>query len=144
MPSRVNKLTQSRDIVGHLKAIFAGHGIPEQLRSDNGPQFNSTEFAQFAKEWGFQHNTTSPKFPQANGEVKRAVKTVKSTLKKEKDPAKALLAYKSTPLACGFSPAILFMGRRLQTSIPTFNTNLTPKWPDMEKLKVREAEMKAK
>ena len=109
----------------------------QMARSDNGPQFNSAEFAQFAKEWGFHHNTTSPKFPQTNGEVERAVKTVKSTLKKEKDPAKALLAYKSTPLACGFPPAILLMGRRLQTSIPTFNTNLTPKWPDMEKLKVR-------
>ena len=73
-----------------LKAILPA--IPEQLRSDNGPQFNSAEFAQFAKEWGFHLNTTSPKFPQANGEVERAVKTVKSVLKKEKDSAKALLA----------------------------------------------------
>ena len=140
----LHKSTQSRDIVGHLKPIFARHGIPEQLRSDNGPQFNSAEFAQFAKEWGFHHNTTSPKFPQANGEVVRAVKTVKSILKKEKDPAKALLTYRSTPLTCGFSPAELLMGRRLRISIPTFHTNLTSKWPDMEKLKAREADIKAK
>lgn len=142
--TNMHKSIQSTNIVGAMKAIFARHGIPEELRSDNGPQFASAEFSHFAKEWGFKHNTTSPRFPQANGEVERAVKTVKSILKKEKDPAKGLLAYRSTPLACGYSPAELLMGRRLRTTLPTFHTQLTPKWPDMEKLHEREADFKAK
>ena len=140
----LQKSTQSTDIVRALKAIFARHGIPEELRSDNGPQFSSAEFTQFSKEWGFKHNTSSPRFPQANGEAERAVKTVKSILKKEKDPAKALLAYRSTPLTSGFSPAELLMGRRLRTSIPTLHLNLVPKWPDIENFKERQAEIKAK
>ncbi|XP_068675566.1 uncharacterized protein [Montipora foliosa] len=99
--------TNSNDLLRALKSIFARHGISEQVRSDNGPQFDTAEFSYFAKEWGFKNSTSSPRFPQANGEVERGVRTVKNLLTKEKDPAKALLAYRSTPLACKFSPAQL-------------------------------------
>ena len=37
--------TTSPDIVVHLKSMFARHGIPDQLVSDNGPQFLSNAFA---------------------------------------------------------------------------------------------------
>ena len=74
----------------------------------------------------------------------RAVKTTKSRLKKEKDPTKGLLAYRSTPLTCGYSPSELLMGRKLRNTIPTFHTVLNPSWPDMEKLHEREAESKEK
>ena len=53
----LHKLNTSRDIVEVLKVIFARHGILEQLRFGNGLQFNSAEFAQFAKEWVLHHNT---------------------------------------------------------------------------------------
>ena len=57
--------------------MFARHGIPEVLRSDNSPQYVSHEFAEFAKAYGFQHITSSPRFPQSNGEAERMVKTIK-------------------------------------------------------------------
>ena len=63
-------------------------------------RYASAEFTHFAKEWGFKHTTSSPGFPQPNGEAERVVETTKSLLKKEKDPSKGLLAYRSTPLAC--------------------------------------------
>ena len=110
----------------HLSRLFARHGIPEQVRSDNGPQFDSAEFSYFAKEWGFKHRPSSPRFPQANGEVEWGVKTVKNLLTKEKDPAKALVAYCSTPLACKFSPAQLLMERQIRNSVPLFHTQLNP------------------
>ena len=75
------------------------------MRSDNGPQFDSTELSYFAKEWEFKHSTSSPRFSHANGEVERGFRTVKNLLTKEKDTAKALRAYRSTPLTCKFSPA---------------------------------------
>ena len=106
--------TSSFAVIEALKTIFARHGIPDELRTDNGPQYHSDEFTQFAKVWGFQHTTSSPRFPQSNGETERAVRTVKDILRKEKDPAKALLAYRSTPLASGYSPAQLLMERNIK------------------------------
>ena len=88
----------SEAVIVHLKSIFARHGIPTTVMSDNGPQYSSYLFSQFAREHGFQHITISPHFPQSNGEAERAVKTVKNLLKKSKDPDLALLAYRAKPL----------------------------------------------
>ena len=61
----VHKLTTttSKNIINSLKTAFACHGIPETLRTDNGPQFNSIEFTEFAKQYDFTHTTSSPHFP---------------------------------------------------------------------------------
>ena len=130
-----------------VDAIYNGRlhtSLPRQLkknklRNDNGPQFDSAEFSYFAKEWGFKHSTFSPRFPQANGEVERGVRTMKNLLTKEKDPAKALLTYRSTPLACKFSPAQLLMGRQIRNSVPLVHTQLNPQWPDLDNLRTRES-----
>ena len=65
----------SREVIRALKSIFARHGIPEMVRSDNGPQYDSAEFIKFAKDWSFHHVTSSPRFPQSNGAVERAIQT---------------------------------------------------------------------
>ena len=49
--------------------LFARHGIPQELVTDNGPQYSSREFSKFAENFGFIHTTSSPKFPQSNGEA---------------------------------------------------------------------------
>ena len=139
----MQKTIKSHEVIRALKAIFARHRIPEEVRSDNGPLYASAEFTSFAKEWGFRHTTSSPCFPQPNGEVERPVQTVKSLLKKEKDAAKGLLAYRSTNLACRYFPSELLMGRKLRT-IPTFYSNLYPCWPDMNVFREREVESKEK
>ncbi|XP_061178378.1 uncharacterized protein K02A2.6-like [Saccostrea echinata] len=59
--------TMSKTVIQTLKALFARYGIPDTLVSDNGPQFASTEFQQFAREWEFCHVNSSPKYPQRNG-----------------------------------------------------------------------------
>ena len=48
-------------------------------------------------------------YPQSNGEIERAVETVKGLLQKSKDPYWAILAYRSTLLEQGYSPAELLM-----------------------------------
>ena len=110
-----------------LKEIFAVHGIPDVIMSDNGPQFSSASFLQFAKTYGFIHTTSSPRYPQANGEAERAVRTIKGLLKKNTDPYLSLLMYRSSPLQNGLSPSELLMGRKLKTTLPILPSNLHPK-----------------
>ena len=81
-----------------LKNIFARHGIPEIVRSDNGPQYSSHEFAAFAKAYQFQHITSSPLFPQSNSQAERMVQTIKKLFRKSDDIYQGLLSYRSTPL----------------------------------------------
>lgn len=110
----------SGNTILHLKSIFSRNGIPDKLISDNGPQFACENFRAFSKDYGFVHTTTSPHFPQANGQIERTVQTVKQLLRKSSDPYKAILAYRNTAIdMLGKSPAQLFFNRRLKTDLPT-------------------------
>ena len=50
-----------------LKELFAEHGIPEEIWSDNRLQFASHLFAEFTKNWNIKHSTFSPRNPRSNG-----------------------------------------------------------------------------
>jgi len=139
--AQLNQLTSSA-VITKLKSIFAHHGIPQTVVSDNGPQYDSAEFQQFANVYGFQHAPTSPLHASANGEVERSVQTVKRLLKGSPDPYLALLSYRATPLANGFSPAELCFGRQVRTTVPTLQCNLLPKTPNQEALRTKEGEMR--
>ena len=116
----MNESKRGSEVVRRLKSIFSRHDIPERVRSDNGPPFDSGEHAKFASAWGFSVSTSCPMFPRSNGETEHAVQTAKSILKKEKHQAKALLAYRFTSLACGYSPAQLLIGRNVRSTVPAF------------------------
>ena len=96
-----------------MKFIFSRFGIPEEFRSDNGPQYNSVEVEEFAREWRFMHNPSSSKYPQRNALAERTVQTVKNLLTKAKkagrDPYLAMLEYRTTPVDGFASPAQLLM-----------------------------------
>ncbi|XP_037528756.1 uncharacterized protein K02A2.6-like [Rhipicephalus sanguineus] len=121
--------TTALAVINAIKSVFARHGIPRLVRRTNGPQFAAKEFSAFAKSYGFCHVTSSPHFPQSNGEVERMVRTVKDLLRKANDPYLALLAYRDTPGVNGASPAQLLVGRRLQTRLPKTSHLLEPAWP---------------
>ena len=100
--------TTSSAVICVLDELFTTHGIPSTLVSDNGPQFSAAKFAEFARQSGFYHRTSSPKFAQSNDEAERAVQTAKNPIRKNPhDLNAALLAYRSTPLANGYSPSQL-------------------------------------
>ena len=77
----VRKIPQSQcnaaKMISILKELFAKHGIQESLHSDNGPQFASTLFAEFATDWNFDHCTSAPTNPHSNGQAEAAVKIIK-------------------------------------------------------------------
>ena len=125
--------TTSTKVIGALKSVFARHGIPEEVVSDNGPQFASNEMKEFAQHYGFHHCTSSPYYPQGNGHAERAVKTVKNLLSNTEDPWLALLNYRAAPFPwCGLCPAELLFGRRIRTTVPQVETQLTPVWPYLD------------
>ena len=50
------ELDKQEYVIYHIKAQLARYGIPEVIVSDNGSEFSSHEFAEFAREYGFKHN----------------------------------------------------------------------------------------
>ena len=46
----MNKLTSTTaaSVITHLKSIFARHGIPQVVVSDNGPQYSAAAFGEFS------------------------------------------------------------------------------------------------
>ena len=121
-------------VILHMKSMFARHGIPSQIMSDNMP-FASQLFNNFAKEWGIKLTTSSPLYPQSNGQSERAVQTIKNLLKKAseegRDPYLALMAYRNTPVTgMSYSPAQMLMSRSLNTKVPTLPSLLQPKVVD--------------
>ena len=123
--------TSSRKVISHMKSIFSRHGIPELLISDNGPQYASREFTDFAGSYGFTHVTSSPHYPRANGAAERAVQTIKNMFKKEDNPYLAMLAYRTSPQN-KYSPAELLMGRKLRTTVDVHPDLLIPCIPNHE------------
>ena len=136
--------TTSQSIIKSLSSIFARHGIPEELISDNGPQYSSQEFADFARQYNFCHTTSSPHYPQGNGLAERTVKTVKALLSKSSDHCLALLTYRATPFPwCGLSPVELLMGRRVRTELVQLGSQLIPTWSYLEAFQQKNTQFKA-
>lgn len=58
-------------IILRLEKIFAVHGLPVNITSDNRPQFRSEEFECYLVENGISHRKVTPLWAPANGEVER-------------------------------------------------------------------------
>lgn len=52
--AEIIKSTAAKGVLPAMERIFATHGIPETLKSDNGPQFQGQAFRSFAEEKGFK------------------------------------------------------------------------------------------
>ena len=129
----------SKTVIAKMKNIFAHHGVPQLLVTDNGSQFACTEFEKFTSDWNVSHETPSPRYPQANGAAESAVKTAKFILKQD-DPFLALLSYRATPIPeLGASPAELMFGRKIRTTLPVTHRSLSQKPIEEEELRERDA-----
>ena len=114
-----------------MKRNFARHGIPQDCVSVNGPQFDSYEYANFAKEYWLKSTKSSRYHSQenGNGKAESAVKVAKNILKKTRneDPHLALLAYSNTPKkGYTYSLSQMLMSRRLRDTISTLPSQLQP------------------
>ena len=67
-----------------LRGMFATHGIPDVVVSDNGTVFTSDEFGTFMRHNGIRHVKSAPYHPSTNGLAERAMQILKESLKKSK------------------------------------------------------------
>ena len=123
--------TSAEATIQVLRKLFATHGLPEQVVSDNGTAFTSYQFKEFMSKNGIRHSLTSPYHPRSNGLAERAVQTFKSSVKKLDGPmntriSRFLLHYRVTPQSTtGLSPSELLMGRRLRTIMDLAHPDMT-------------------
>ena len=105
--------------IERLKSIFAIHGVPRKIVTDNGLAFVSEEFRLFTSQNGIIHVKSAPYHPSTNGLAERAVQTFKQGLLHQKlgsietKLSCFLFKYRLTPHSTtGSSPAELLLGRR--------------------------------
>ena len=141
--------------ISALRHIFATHGLPEVIASDNGSPFTAAEFENFCKMNGIRHLRTPPFHPSSNGAAERAVALVKAGLSKLASDTIAaglaqrqgrdlqhrldrfLLSYRSTPQSTtGIAPAERLMKRFIRTRLELVKPSLATtieigqaKWP---------------
>ena len=120
---KLSSLTTS-NITQQLRRWFLLFGFPKTIISDNGPQFRS-DFGIFCASFGALHITSSPYFPQSNGQAESAVKSAKYLLIKcldsDQDFQLALSEFRRVPRADKFSPAELMFGFKQRGILPTLD-----------------------
>ncbi|MGH0157174.1 UNVERIFIED_CONTAM: hypothetical protein FKN15_033151 [Acipenser sinensis] len=128
----MNTTTTTRTI-DVLRSLFARAGVPEQLVSDNGPQFTAEEFQIFLKKNGIRHITSAPYHPATNGLAERFVQTLKQAFRAmsaeagslQHKLANFLLAYRNAAhLTTNQTPAMMFMGRNLRSRLDLLKPNI--------------------
>ena len=124
---QILKSVTSANILAWLDEVFATHGYPYQIKSDNTSYFTSREFPSTLKSWGVELKTVTEYWPQANGQVEHfnqgLLKHILTATATNKDWRKTLPTmlrkYRSTPYqTTQATPAQLLMHRELRTKIP--------------------------
>ena len=112
----VMQSTTTEKVIDRLAYTFCRHGLPNTIKSDNGPQFKSHEFREYCEQHGIIHQKVTAKWAQANGEVERQNQSLlkrSQIAQAENMPWRAelrkyLTAYRSIPHnTTGRSPAEL-------------------------------------
>ena len=126
----IMKSTTTSDVIKRLDESFTRYGIPDEVVSDNGPQFVSAEFSGFCSRMGIKHRKVTPLWPRANGEVERFNRVLNKYVKSrvvenlswQTGLNAFLYAYRVTPhCSTGASPMELMLNRRVRDKIPGFS-----------------------
>jgi len=107
--------------------VFCYFGLPEQLHSDQGAQFQSQLLSDLCRVWGVNKSRTIPYHPQGNGVVERTNRVLGDSLRslllgrgqEEWDVVlpQVMRAYRDTPpTSTGETTNLLMLGR--ETRVP--------------------------
>jgi len=107
-----------------VREIISRHGVPSEIHTDQGRNFESKLFLELAELLGMKKTRTTALHPQSDGQVERQHQTIINYLAKfiaenQKDWDQwipmFLLAYRSSKHeTTGVTPAELYLGRDLQ------------------------------
>ena len=110
-----------------MNQFIARFGVPRQLYTDKGTQFESKLFHELAKRLGIDKTRTTAMHPQSDGMVERLNRTIEETLSKfvarhqrdwDKHVYFVLMAYRSSVHeSTGFSPSLLMLGREIELPV---------------------------
>ena len=123
--------TSSKATIPKLDAIFARQGVPDVVKTDNGPPFHGHEFARFSAYLGFTHRRVTPLWPRANGEVERLNRTLGKVIRTAESEGvswkqqlyKFLRQYRATPHSTtNVSPSEALNSRKLKCELPELQT----------------------
>jgi transposase InsO family protein len=78
----VLRSSSSSEIISNLRKWFSQFGMPENLLSDNGTPFVSSEMHLFLQSIGVHHLRSANFHPQSNGCIERFHRTLKTRLKR--------------------------------------------------------------
>jgi len=126
----------AKQVISAFLEMWQHSGYPVQLRTDNGPQFNSNIFRKFCEKKGVRWNPSTPHFPSSNGHAEVNVKKVKGMISKlgcdteDEKFTDAILELHNTPNENGFSPNQIVFGCNVRSMVP-YLANFTKKWRDM-------------
>ena len=114
-----------------LRAIFATHGLPERIVTDNGTVFTSEEFEKFLHQNGIAHTQTAPYHPASNGLVEHAVQTFKQGIKRLHEGTVQLRltclveVQTHTATTMGRSPTELLLGRQPRSQLDLLHPDVS-------------------
>lgn len=116
--------TSAANVIRELRKLFATHGLPDVVVSDNGSAFTSAEFRQFLARNRIRQALVAPYHPSSNGQAERFVQETKKSLKKLKGKDVELsltrFLFQQHMLPCtatGKSPAELLFCRQLKSAL---------------------------
>ena len=144
--------TTAKETIRAMEKMFAEHGTPESMKTDNGPPFQSLEFKEFCAEKGFNHHRVTPLWPEGNGQVENFMRNIKKIASiahcTGKDWRRELFiflgAYRATPhVVTGISPHRMMTSRDPRTKLPQIPVDT----PDLHKTVLKrheDAKMKQK
>jgi len=120
--------TKASCVIPKLDRIFAVHGIPSVIKTDNGPPFNGEEYKRYGEALGIKLKFSTPLWPQGNAEAERFMQPLAKVLKTAKITQRSwkqelqrfLLQFRTTPhCSTGEPPAELLFNRTVQGQLPT-------------------------
>ncbi|XP_055905089.1 uncharacterized protein K02A2.6-like [Eupeodes corollae] len=125
--------TSTSCAIDSLCSIFATHGLPDSIVSDNGTAFTSEVFSQFCGSNLISHILSAPFHPSTNGQAERMVRTTKDYLKRNNNGCVKLRLARFLPLShttpstvTGKSPAEILFKRRPMTYFDKIHPDSQP------------------